>query len=168
MRVVCPFTPGKRSLLTVGALARFAPDALYVNVAANPSAYWELLAELWRDGENFVIVEHDVEIHEGVIAGFKACREPWCLYPYFGPTLFDVMTRSLGCTRFSSRLIETRPDLMDQVGGHTDNLAQKDWRRLDTLVCHYLGLAGHEPHVHEPPVLHHHVYDGRCACGTEH
>jgi hypothetical protein len=176
VRVVCPYVlagePGvERGLhpLCEQALARFAPDAEMHYLGTRPDAYRELLEECWAQGESFLLVEHDIEIHERVVSELQACQEPWCAFPYaIGAPGGDLIDSSLGATRFSAALLEALPGLIG-------SLPVRDWRRLDCEIAPRLRSAGFAPHVHSPPVSHHHVYpapgrpDGEwCACGTEH
>lgn len=172
MRVICPYVvagePGvERGLhpLCEQALAEFAPDAEMIYLGTRPDAYHDLLGELWAAGQPFLLVEHDVEIHGSVVSELEACPEPWCAFAYgigYPPGPIDS---SLGCTRFSTEIIEAVPDLISM-------LPVRDWRRQDCEIAPRLKTAGFEPHVHEPQVLHHHAYPApggqRCACGTEH
>ena len=172
MRIVCPYvtvgTPGvERGLhpLCEQALARYAPGTDMIDLGNRPDAYHELLCELWAADEAFLIVEHDVEIHERVIPELEACGEAWCAFPYaigYPPLPIDS---SLGCTRFSAEAIRLVPDLMSM-------LPVRDWRRQDCEINPRLRTAGLEPHVHLPAVKHHHAYPApggeRCACGEEH
>lgn len=172
MRIICPFVRGdengvERGLhpLTERALAQYAPDAEMHYLGTRHDAYRELLEEVWRDGEAFVIVEHDVEIAEGVIPDFEACPEPWCARPYVvGSDPNGFIEASLGCTRFSAELIAAVPDAIS-------GLPVRDWRRIDCELSPRLRQAGYAPHVHLPAVLHHHRYPTgggwRCACGEE-
>lgn len=171
MRIVVPYTlasdPGvERGLhpLCERALARYAPEAEMFDLGNRPDAYHELLCEVWAAGEAFLVVEHDVEIHADVVPELEACPEPWCLYPYgigFPPRPCDC---ALGCTRFSADLIAAVPDLMR-------SLPCRDWRRQDCEISPRLRRDGFTPHVHVPPVRHHHVYPGPggpgCACGDK-
>ncbi len=159
IRVFCPYTtlhPRTRS-----ALVEHAPDAEVMDLGTSHDAYYNALSELWRGGKTFLVVEHDIEIHEGVLPQLRECDEPWCLFPYRGPE--DVMlTSSLGCTLFSAELLARHPQVMAE-------LPVRDWRRLDCELSPRLMQLGYEPHVHEPMVLHHHVREnGRCDCREEH
>jgi hypothetical protein len=158
VRVVCPYT--SLHPLAEQALADYAPlaDCLELHEADD---YYKLLCELWAAGEAFLVVEHDIEIHEGVLPALETCPEPWCLYGYGGPTPEHLFIGSLGCTRFSAALLTAVPALMTA-------LPVRHWQRLDCEILPALRTAGFEPHVHEPPVLHHHVYNDCCACGKEH
>ena len=71
---------------------------------------------LEQDGETFLVVEHDIVIHEGLVEEFEACEEEWCSSPY---TYFDqpVTTSGggLGCTKFSSQLMHRWPEMIRQA-----------------------------------------------------
>lgn len=81
--------------------------------------------------------------------------------------------------------MKREPDFPDSLGTTTRGLARRDWRRLDNLVTSGLLARGYGvdrivgdkrfyadmmrgPVIHDPPVLHHHVYDGVCACEAVH
>lgn len=178
--VVCPYTKldGRTRVALTGRAARLA----FVHVGGSPSAYADLLVELWARGEAFVLVEHDIEIHDGVLPELAACPEPWCLFPYarllpgpkvrwdgrgWGPGV-ALLSNNLGCTRWSAELMAALPDLMTEVRNTArPGLPAGHWSRLDDVSAQLLSLAGYEPHVHHPEVLHHHWLDrwNCCACG---
>ena len=171
MRVVCPHVvagpgvPRGLSRLCEQALARFAPDTEMIDLGSRHDAYRVLLEELWAAGEAFLIVEQDIEIHEAVVPELEGCPEPWCLFGYnigWPPAPVEL---ALGCTRFSAVLLFEMP-------GVIAGLPVRDWRRLDCELHPVLRAAGYVPHVHHPPVFHHHRYPepngwGGCACGRE-
>jgi hypothetical protein len=177
MRVICPYVtagePGiERGLhpLCEQALAKFAPDAELLYLGTTPTAYYDLLGELWAAGQSFLLVEHDIELRAGLVEELETCPEPWCAAPYVvGSSRDGFIESSLGCTRFTAEIMRAVPDLIS-------SLPVRDWRRLDCEISPRLRTAGFEPHVHHPAVKHHHVYprlprDGGgmwCACGTEH
>jgi hypothetical protein len=172
VRVICPFVRGdepgvRRGLhpLTEQSLAKYAPDAEMHYVGTRHDAYRELLEEVWRDGESFLVVEHDIELSEGLVEGFAACSEPWCAAKYVvGSDPNGFIETSLGCTRFSAELLAAVPNAIS-------GLPVRDWRRIDCELSPRLRGAGYAPHVHSPPVRHHHTYPApgghRCACGEE-
>ena len=146
-------------------LLRHFPDAELVRLSRAPDAYYSFLSAEWASGVGFVVVEQDIEIHADVVPQLEACSEPYCVFPYSGP-IGDgqgdpLLYNSLGCTRFSSALLAELPSLMAE-------LPVRDWRRLDAHIWPALQGAGVTPHFHWPVVKHHHVFEGRCACGEEH
>ena len=163
MRTVCPYT--QLQPLAERALARFAPDAdcVYLGVTSL-TAYHGWLCEMWAAGEGFLLVEHDTEIHATVLPELTACPEPWCLFPYNGPGAPEsdrLLQGALGCTRFSTALLQAQPGFMASI-------PTRNWQRMDCEILPRLRTLGYEPHIHMPPVLHHHIYDGLCACGGNH
>lgn len=184
MRVVVPYA-GRVHPKADDALARYAPEAEFVDVSESDTAYHSLLCRLWKEGEAFALIEHDVEIGPHTVADLRACH-PWCVFPFAralpGPHatwLADegrwsegiaLLERSLGCTRFGSWMIQHEPDLMtaalaapipweDGVKGH--------FRRLDNALGHVLAERHYDPHIHHPEVVHHHWLSrwNCCTCG---
>jgi hypothetical protein len=134
-------------------------------VGTRHDAYRELLEEVWRDGESFLVVEHDIEIRGGLPEEMDACPEPLCAAPYVvGSDPNGFVETSLGCTRFSAELIAAVPTAIS-------GLPIRDWRRIDCELSPRLRTAGYVPHAHLPAVKHHHAYPApggkRCACGEE-
>ncbi len=124
------------------------------------SYYW-LLRSCWEHGETFIIVEQDIELGPQTIQDLSRCREPYCTVPYAGPG--TIMENALGCAKFDAVLLGEYPHLI------AERLPQPvTWHMLDALVNTALRGVHIEPHLHRPSVLHHHVYDGQCACGTDH
>lgn len=164
MRVVVPFVA--LHPWAAGALDAHVPEAERVRLSPrSEGAYYELLRSLWRAGDAFLVVEQDVEVHAEVVPSLERCSSPWCVFPYAGPGPAGAanapLTRSLGCTRFSASLLGAEPSVMDE-------LPVRSWRRLDCELAPALMRRGYAPHVHRPPVRHHHVYYGLCACGESH
>lgn len=152
MRVVCPYVrtatydrPGINPL-TEDALDVYAPHTEFVEMHGDHD-YYNLLVRLWDDGESFLIVEHDIEIHERVIPDLATCRWGWCSFGYEGGG-GNIWQTSLGCTRFTEKLIEETPTLMRDLG-------PRHWKELDGPIA----AAMPEPvHSHLPLVKHHRVY----------
>lgn len=115
MRVIYPFTD-KRTVASSEALFDFCPTAERFDVSGSDTAYAELLAALWADQETFLVVEHDIVIHEGLVAEYEACDEEWCSSPY---TYFDIPVMvgggGLGCTKFSRSLMRRWPTAVTQA-----------------------------------------------------
>ncbi len=124
------------------------------------TAYARLLVEAWAWDGDLVIVEHDIGIHAGVLAGFDACRQPWCGHPY---AIGAQMLVCLGCTRFTAQLKASLPNLMAEaaaIGSEQDGggVAAGDWRRMDVRIGACLERLGHNRHQHDPAVEHFHHY----------
>jgi hypothetical protein len=171
MRVVCAFVdhPSAPGLHrdTDKALRAYAPKAERYELGMQDDAYYMMLSQVWLEGEGFLNVEQDVELHEEVIPQLEACPELLCVFPYEGGkipgTEGDGLIRmGLGCTRFSTELLQAEPDLMMK-------LPVRGWRRLDSHILPYLFGKGYESHLHWPEVKHHHIYTAHgvswCACG---
>ena len=163
MRIVVPYA--RLHYLCKGSVEQYAPLSDFIETpTGDDTAYPTLFADLWGQGEDFLLIEHDVEVHGDVVGALRACPEPWCGFQYQampvpGPQTF--ITYGLGCTRYRHGLMEKVPLLAQQVAPH--------WARLDALVRDSLLEAGFDMHVHTPPVTHHHnFYPLGCACGTVH
>ncbi len=153
--IVIPYT--RRHPATARLANRHAPG--YVRVKLDPDdmgAYWALLAHLWREPGELVVIEHDIGIGPETLPGFAACPEPWCGNPY---RVARQLLVCLGCTRFSAALKAAEPDLLEEVGDvGNDGLPAKDWRRLDVRILDALRKRGYRQHWHEPMVKHFHDY----------
>ncbi len=172
MRIVVPFT--QVHPLVDAALTKLAPDAERIDVSARVDSYHELMERLWREGETFLVIEHDNEPTARAIRQARFCSCWWSVSPYRGPGVtFASATNlivGLGFTRFRKQLMAAEPDLMSEVGEINDgrSVGRQDWRRLDARMYGALRRRGYRQHVHEPPVKHHHAYGYGCACGEEH
>jgi len=154
-RVVCPHTGELPHPLTVAALDRYAPGWEQVPLAVDDVfAYCEALRRLWTAGEDFVLIEHDIEIHAGVLPSFDSCPRPWCGHGY---ARASAWAGANGCTRFRSSAL---------TGGF---VPPTPWWAVATAVGELLVVAGHRLHLHDPMVLNHKRYDGfpRCGCGGD-
>jgi len=106
--------------------------------------YSRLMTEIWARGLGFVVVEHDVAPWFGAIAQLGACSRDWCMFRYPDG---GMLSRGLGCTRFSDRLVRDYPDLPDKWQG-------VEWQNIDGAVGSAVAaLVGH-PCYHTPPVAH--------------
>src|ERR1019366_3527161 len=114
VRVIYPYTD-RRTEESHLALTRWAPTAERIYVGEDDFAYGRLLEQLWGK-DAFMLVEHDIVIHEGLVEEFAECEEEWCSSPY---SYFDqpVTTSGggLGCTKFSAQLMYRWPTLMQQA-----------------------------------------------------
>src|ERR1700744_2776529 len=102
MRVICPFTevtPG-----TDQCLARLAPQAERVYVGDDVLGYWRMLCAAWRDAEDFILWEHDLECEADAIEILQSCPQPAC--PVAG--YFRL-------TRFRAEMMRAIPDVFETL-----------------------------------------------------
>lgn len=161
MNVWVPYTAKLRP-----ETAAAAPSAQFVDVAAADTAYWDLLASLWRAGETFILVEHDIVPPDGALDGLWACERDWCGLPYPVGDHFGIFN---GCTKFGAALLERFPLAVEQMRSH-------HWASLDSQLIAYLQRQDPTlaPHIHWPAAQHlSHEYDtlsrvfANCgACGA--
>lgn len=151
MRVVVPFT--KLHPATVWALAEYqytlpgSPEIEMVDLGKDQvHGYRELLRRLWREGETFCLIEHDIEIGPSTLYDFRACQHGYCAAPYPWMTAIGP---ALGATRFRDSFIAKHPDAAKAVG--QAHAAQLDVVFMRRVLARDLG---EQPHVHAP-VIHH-------------
>jgi hypothetical protein len=134
-----------------------------VRVLGHDTAYAELVAELWRAGETFVIVEDDIAPWPGAIAELEACPHFWCGFHYCLPGRWDAesddqhtaLFGTNGCFKVAQEAMQAAPELCERWASH-------GWRTLDVALTaalrHVFGLEGgpseHTFHVHRPAVAH--------------
>ena len=146
--MICPYTPSCLKLETVEALKSQAPDAEFIDVHASSTAYWSLLSDLWALGQDFAVIEHDVVISPGTIAGFEACPEPWCGCRSVGGSM-----PFLQCTRFRRELTVAYPNLLLDIPP-----GRRHWDGLDMCFLPQLEeLRGASVHQHEDTPTRHHA-----------
>lgn len=172
IRVVVPYTAIHP--LTEKALNRFARRAERIYVGQSDTSYSELLSRLWTEGKTVLLVEHDIQIRAGLVSEAARCSHLWCTWPYAGagwtdPKANPLLYQSLGCTKFDGELMRAEPDVLSVASALTQGLPAGDWRRMDVSILPTLKERGYEPHRHEPPVLHHHMYPNEgCSCAGRH
>ncbi len=136
------------------ATAESAPrDAVWIDVSNSDIAYYVALLDIWKRGETFALLEHDVLCRPDIIQEFEDCPEPWCLYGYDSmchPQCQEAWRNQLGCTRFRSELIAVVPDALSSIPA--DNW---DWHEMCNGVGENLRAAGFTHHWHHPPAEHH-------------
>jgi hypothetical protein len=125
--------------------AALPPGTIRPDVSGDPLAYWRALRSLWTGDAGLLVIEHDIEIHAGVLPQLAECGEDWCTFPYLQqPGLNFTCTMALGCTRFSAALQRQVPFP-----------PATRWDALDGAIANTLLAAGITAHVHQPPVTHH-------------
>lgn len=109
-------------------------------------SYSEMFIELWKEGEDFISLEHDVVPWPGALQELWNCGNPrWCSYKY--PLAPNVLQPALGCIKVSSLVIEAYPLLWKLW----DN---RKWNELDGIVCTALEAVTGSTHIHTPPLAH--------------
>jgi hypothetical protein len=168
VKIVLAFThiaPGVREALS--ATGRSWDEA---DVSASDIAYWELLRDLWAEGQTFYNVEQDVIVRPDTFDELEACPEPWCGFPvpYLGGEY-----PGMACVKFSSEIIAACPDALDRAGAMSNgNHPPKHWCTTDHFLQRVvLPLTGHRQHVHHPALGHYRDYGeipqpSHGCCGT--
>ncbi len=121
-------------------------------VVGHELSYARQLGAWWRSGSGFVLIEHDVAPWPGAVQRLLDCSRDWCAYRY--PKRGHLI-RSLGCVKFSTRLVQTWPDLPKYW---EDRSFDEFEEPMLAAVAGALRSEGRESPVckHSPPVAHVH------------
>jgi hypothetical protein len=143
----------------------FAWEAVALDPEDN-EAYYRLLADLWRSGDDFLICEQDMVPPPGAIKALDECDCEWGGNAYWLYGGFGVW---MGVTRFRGELTRRHPDLMETI-------VSRDWHALDSAIINHLRLLGYkDAHWHWPAAKHlvPKIYVGpqtgqfiQCRCGA--
>ena len=161
MKVVVPYIHGMLREQTRTEAHRQAyfktwPVLLCDLDAADTTAYYHLLAKLWTEADDFLIVEHDVVPPSGAFDEFTYCDGLVCSHPYVCGSRDPVI--ALGCTRFRKELMVEHPTVFERVGELEPDMPKRHWKRLDTRLYWVLGELTVQAHRHDPPAQHLHPY----------
>ena len=148
MLIVIPYAPGGLRPETVEAACVGHTYEVLVTPVHGDQGYWQLLRDLWHDGEEIINIEQDIVIHPDVIPTMAACGHRWCGYTYAFGLEAPCAEPFMGCTHFSAELMAEQPDAMERI-------RERHWHKLDQFVKRSLGL---EQAVHVPSVAHLHEY----------
>lgn len=149
MKVIVPYTRLCKETKKALDRTRYVYETVFVG--NSDTDYFDLLSDLWSEGETFAIVEHDIVIHKTALSELENCDSPWCAFPVY---YFATTHVGLGCVKFSSPFIKRFPNAMDQVAEMCDGThPKKHWCRLDAWLQQRV-LPSSERHVH-PTVLGH-------------
>jgi hypothetical protein len=132
-----------------------------VHVLDHDLAYAQLMVELWRDGESFVLVEDDIAPWPGAIGQLCDCTHYWCGFHYTLPGRWDPddegpyksLWGTSGCIKVTDDVLRAAPSLYKRFETHS-------WQTLDVALSaalrHVVGLEATSAafHVHGPPVAH--------------
>lgn len=128
-------------------------NTIWVDVSADPDAYWAALAAMWERGESFAVLEHDVICRPDVEGQFEVCPDPWCIFGYSNichPECMEGWRNALGCTRFTAEIIHAAPDAVSAIPPE-----RRDWHNVCDGLGDNLRAAGFSHHWHFPWVDHH-------------
>jgi len=111
------------------------------------AAYGKHLAEIWRRGEGFILVEDDIAPWPGAIKELDDCPEPWCGFQYLW--CGSQISGTIGCMKVGAQLTQDHPDVWK-------NWIGKPWTFLDGSIFQTIKLIteSYYFHVHGPPVAH--------------
>ena len=124
-----------------------APDAKFVRMVDDES-YWRLLSRYWRQGNAFVIVEHDIAPTREQIDTLWECPHDWCAAAY---SMNGIVAPALGFVKFSATLLGRTAGLLDAILE-----PYRHWRSLDSMIIGELHRRRFTEHLHQPAVRHLH------------
>lgn len=136
-------------------MSRCPPDdRRFRYVGVDDYAYGDALAEQWRAGEDFFVVEHDVVPPANALLQLELCPAPYCAFPYAWSTCVGP---ALGCTRFRRELLEDYPTAMEEALQVPSAYGKPGhWRQIDVYLMRRVlrDKYGLQPHVHMPAATH--------------
>lgn len=131
-------------------------DAVFVDTSG-PTAYWDLLAERWRQGKTFIVLEQDKVPEPGLLQQLWDCSRGWCsVSTPMRETIDSAPYPSLSCTKFGAALMARYPRLLEWVGELDLGYGKKEWSRLDLGISALLQTHWGPPHWHDGVVEHLH------------
>ncbi|MDE2096461.1 MAG: hypothetical protein KGL39_04385 [Patescibacteria group bacterium] len=169
MKILVPFTSLHPKVRT--SLGGY--EVTQVDVTGQPFGWSRYLQDLWKKGEGFLVVEHDIEATPEALRQAVECDCGWSISPYKGSgTSFEkapVIATGLGFTRFRSEFLAQHKDAMERANVIDDMgsvCPPGHWKMLDARLYSVLRADGCTPCIHSH-VVHHHRYDYGCACGKD-
>lgn len=144
VNVHIPYLKPNRTLQTVVDCLRAQAVQPELHRVDEGAAYWRLMRELWQEGQEFFIVEHDVLVWFGGIRELSECEHKWCTLPTV--CRGKLFSTSFGCVRFSEQVIAENPGFWEDI--------PTTWWHLDGAFADKMGWPYIRPHVHWPPATH--------------
>ncbi len=97
-----PRLPPSLSVLINARPKQVFPEPVFghLKISAPGFWYWNAICDRWLT-DDLMIVEPNIKINAEVVASFKSCPEPWCIYTYDAG-----WGTNLGCERFRKELQE--------------------------------------------------------------
>ena len=134
-----------------------------VDVSSDVQAYFRLLCDLWAEGQDFLLIEHDMVPTAGAVAEMEACGKWWCTNPYVCNEWGTLIEVAFGFSRFRAGLMAAEPDAMEatvdvpvMVNGHL--WPPRHFQGLDCRFDCVMGARRYRQHAHEAVIEHLHVY----------
>jgi len=111
------------------------------------TGYAQHLADVWKRGDGFILIEDDIAPWPGAIKSLDDCQEPWCGFQYLW--CGSKISGTIGCMKVSASLTQEHPDLWEAW-------VDKPWCFLDGSVFGAIKRVteSYYFHVHGPPVAH--------------
>lgn len=151
MKVVTCFIPGQLRNETLDSIKAHWPGRnlrLHLIEKGDEFEYGRIIADYWKQGDDFAIVEPDIVIRKDVTHAFLNCECEYGCFPYAWTTNIGP---ALGCTWFRAAFLERYPTAVKEALREPIS-----WRQFDVvLMRHVLARKyGEQPHVHLPAVEH--------------
>lgn len=146
MKVVCPYTelnPATEYVLNIEPQT----EVKFVDVSGWEEAYFWLMYKYWKQGETFIVVEHDIVPWPGALRSLDRCEAPLCAYMAPHAPMIEDFSYGLGLVKYGKALMDKFPD-------HLDNPTTRVWYNVAYELTDRLNKAGVEYHYHSPPVIH--------------
>jgi hypothetical protein len=121
MRVIVPYTKLTRGCAE--CLDRHAPRGEGVYVGGSPTDYWAMMRDAWADGEDFILIEHDMLFEADAIEVLEACPRWLCTVGNFWCL-----------TRFRSELMRAAPDAIEGLP-----VSARHWISLEWMASRRIG-----------------------------
>lgn len=162
MKTLLPYHPSKVRGETIRFLIDHVrpQDQVWLNCEGDDYAYFKGILDMWRHGEGFIILEHDVVPTTDQWDSLLDCNQPWCQQGYGDHRYSDEVgygwidnghpgrvgypgswagVLALGCTKFSERWVQQTRDRV---------LAMKPtiWSQLDSTL--FASFPYGPPHYH--------------------
>lgn len=158
MKIIIPYA-GVFPVQALDSISAVNPTVVDVEthyVGESDEDYFDLLAQMWRMQESFIVVEHDILVTEAAIMGLIECPQTWCSCPY---PWYNGLLHGLGCTKFDAQIMQEYPKLFDVTAAmYNDVHPAKHWCNIDDRIRRYLGGYMRNDHQHTTVVGHLRAY----------
>lgn len=122
----------------------------FVDVSGSQEAYFELMYKHWKEGETFIVVEHDIVPWPGALKAIFDCQSQLCAYEApIGTFNGEYSGMGLGIWKLGEAVMDKYPDHLD------DPSLTRLWHKVDGEMISRLIYDRHvEMHYHYPAVIH--------------